>query len=491
VPVLIGAATLAIGSAAAWHYSASGLALAHFDARAHLVVARRILDSLMPGWQQIGAVWLPLPHVLNMLPVQVDAWYRTGASAIAISVLSMAAAAWALASLIRRASGSASASIAGAALLMANPNVLYVQSTPMTEPLLFGTTMVSVAIVAGWLDVGAPMPPRAPGLALVAACLTRYEAWPISAMLIALAGLVLIRRGASFPVALAASARLAVFPAMAILLFMANSRWTTGEWLISSGFYIPENDALGRPSLAWEQIQKGLEQLSGTATVWMAYAGTLLVAIAFFRSRARATLALVLALATSAALPLYAYVQGHPFRVRYSLPLVVACAAVTAAGLSTLPRRLRGAACAAAVALTLYQSAPLDRSAPLIGESLRDSSNMAGRAAVTMYLQRYYDGRLIMMSMGSLGHYMHDLSLIGLRIRDFLQEGNGEVWVEAMRDGPRGHVGWVAIEERSEGGDSLYHRARQYHAFLDGFERVAEGGGVALYRARDKNGDKD
>jgi hypothetical protein len=51
------------------------------------VVARRIFDNLMPGWQQIGAVWLPLPHVLNMFPVQVDDWYRNGASGIAISVL--------------------------------------------------------------------------------------------------------------------------------------------------------------------------------------------------------------------------------------------------------------------------------------------------------------------------------------------------------------------------------------------------------------------
>ena len=82
---LIALATLLVGSAAAIYYSRAGLALSHYDARAHLVVARRIFDSLMPGWQQIGAVWLPFPHVLNMVPVQVDAWYRTGASAIAIS----------------------------------------------------------------------------------------------------------------------------------------------------------------------------------------------------------------------------------------------------------------------------------------------------------------------------------------------------------------------------------------------------------------------
>ena len=37
-------------------YARLDLTLAPYDARAHLVVARRILDSLTPGWQQIGAV---------------------------------------------------------------------------------------------------------------------------------------------------------------------------------------------------------------------------------------------------------------------------------------------------------------------------------------------------------------------------------------------------------------------------------------------------
>src|SRR6187431_3523821 len=104
-PLLVALAVFAYGSWAAAYYSRLGLALAHYDARAHLVVARRILDSLCPGWQQIGAVWLPLPHVLNMLPVQVDAWYRSGASAIAISIASMTVAAWALSRLTARATG--------------------------------------------------------------------------------------------------------------------------------------------------------------------------------------------------------------------------------------------------------------------------------------------------------------------------------------------------------------------------------------------------
>ena len=51
------------------------------------------------------------------------------------------------------------------------------------------------------------------------------------------------------------------------------------------------------------------------------------------------------------------------------------------------------------------------------------------------------------------------------------------------RYGPRGYVTWVAVEERAEGGDAVFQRSKEYAGFLKGFERVAEGGGVALYRA--------
>src|SRR5882757_4766588 len=86
------------GALIAWHYHTLGLTLSHYDARGHLIVARRILDSITPGWQQIGAVWLPLPHLLNALPVQFDVLYRTGASAVVMSVASFAIAAGAIAS---------------------------------------------------------------------------------------------------------------------------------------------------------------------------------------------------------------------------------------------------------------------------------------------------------------------------------------------------------------------------------------------------------
>src|SRR5712692_9887970 len=95
--ITIAAAALIGGALAAWHYHRLGLTLSHYDARGHLVVARRIIDSITPGWQQIGAVWLPLPHLLNAIPVQMDFFYRTGASGVALSIVAFAIAAGAIA----------------------------------------------------------------------------------------------------------------------------------------------------------------------------------------------------------------------------------------------------------------------------------------------------------------------------------------------------------------------------------------------------------
>jgi hypothetical protein len=480
VPLFIGLATLAVGIAAAFYYSAVQLALAHYDARAHLVVARRIIDSLTPGWQQVGAVWLPLPHLLNMLPVQIDVLYRTGASAIAISVISISAATWALSDAIRRTTGSAAGAIAASALLVLNPNVLYLQGTPMTEPLLFAAVMLAIAFTVRWLE-NVDRSPAAAGSALAAACLTRYEGWPIAAAVVCLAVLILMRKGVPVLTAFRGGARLVAFPSVAIALFLINSRWTVGSWFVSSGFFVAENvDALGHPFVAWDQLREGLYRLSGTALVSSGYAGVVLTVMASARSKLKAPILLILAPLAAAALPLSAYVQGHPFRVRYDVPLVAACAALAGAAIGLLWTRVQLIAAALVIGGALIQAHPLDRNAPLILESQRDAVNRKGREAVTAYLVQHRDHRTIMMSMGSLGHYMHDLSAHGFVIHDFLHEGNGDIWNLAMTD-PKAVAGWIAIEEKAEGGDALYLEAKRHPAFLDGFIRVAEGGGVALY----------
>ena len=478
------------GTAAAVEYHRLGLTLAHYDARAHLVVARRVFDSLTPGWQQVGAVWLPLPHLLNALPVQFDLLYRSGFSGVAISVASTAVAAGAIAWLIQRATGSIVGGIVAAALLMLSPDVLYLQSTPMSEPLLFGTTFLALALVARWV-AETPRDRReqrsgaasttAPGWALVAACLTRYEAWPVTVAALALACAGLLRRGWRLPEALRAVRGLALWPVWAGAAFLVNSKVTVGAWFVSSGFFVADNPARRDAWLAWTQVWDGLLQLTGSALPWMACVSGVGILVAFARSRDRAPLILLLALAACAALPWSAYLQGHPVRLRYDVPLVAAAAAIVGAGVALLPRQVRLFAGAAIVAVAVWQAPPFDQHAAVIVESQRDARNTAGRDAVTAYLRSHWNGEPIMMSMGSLGHYMHDLSTAGFRVRDFLHEGNGEIWKYALGH-PQPFVDWIAVEEQAEGGDVLCQQGRLDPRFFGGYERVAEGGGVALYR---------
>jgi hypothetical protein len=126
---------------------------------------------------------------------------------------------------------------------------------------------------------------------------------------------------------------------------------------------------------------------------------------------------------------------------------------------------------------------PVDRRAD--GRQLKWVDRTPARAHVTDCLRTHYDGDTIMASMGSLGHYMQEASKNGFDIRNFLHEGNGDIWLAAL-NGPRPYAGWVLIEEKAEGGDMLAAIAREHPHFLDGYSRVCEGAGLALYRRQNR-----
>jgi len=481
------AAAALVGVVAAVYYHRLGLTLSHYDARGHLVVARRIIDSITPGWQQIGAVWLPLPHLLDFLPVQIDSFYRTGASAVAISVAAFAVAAGSIAWIAAIATDSTAAGVVAAAVFSLNPNVVYLQSTPMSEPLLIASTTLAIALLIAWCAA----PPSAPctrtlragavGTAFALACLTRYEAWPITAAALILA-LCVARREREWTAAIRDVSRIAIYPAAAIVAFIVFSRIVVGQWFVSSGFFVPENKALGNPVLAAAEICWGARNLGGALLMIVAAGGLAALVARAVASRGRTAGASVIAtaLVAAAALPWAAFFKGHPFRIRYMVPLIAAEAigVGTAVGVTA---RFRAAAVVAALAIVAIELRPFDVRAPMVIEAQWEQPNAAPRRAVTAYLRAAYHGETIMASMGSLGHYMQEASTDGFAIRDFLHEGNGDIWLAAL-DGPRPFVGWILIEEKASGGDMLAKIARKNPRFLDGFVRVREGGGLVLYR---------
>ncbi len=77
-PRLVLLAGFLLGTGWFVYFYALGLTTAHYDAKAHLLVARRLLDSTSPGYLQLGVHWLPLLHILYLPLVIFEGQYRTG-----------------------------------------------------------------------------------------------------------------------------------------------------------------------------------------------------------------------------------------------------------------------------------------------------------------------------------------------------------------------------------------------------------------------------
>ncbi len=220
--------------------------------------------------------------------------------------------------------------------------------------------------------------------------------------------------------------------------------------------------------------------LSSEPLVWAAAVGLTAVAVVALLNPSRRAGVVTLALGATAAIPLAAFHRGHPFRIRYMIPLL-AVEAVGCGLAAGVIRRLRIPGAIAILALAAATLRPLDAKAPMVVEAQWDAPNLPIRAQVTACLREWKPGEKIMASMGSLGHYMQEASTAGFQIRDFLHEGNGDIWLAAL-DEPWLYADWMLIEEKAEGGDMLARIARERPKFLEGYERVCEGSGLALYR---------
>jgi hypothetical protein len=163
-------ALAALSASAAWYVFSRGYTLWYGDAEAHLNTARRILDSLTPGYDQLGTPWLPLPHLLTAPFAHVDAWWRSGIAAAPAAAISFLGGGLFLFAAVRRIFDSTAAAVAAAALAALNPNLLYLQSTAMTEAFFY-------AELAAILYFTVSEHALAAALATIAAVLTRYEGW--------------------------------------------------------------------------------------------------------------------------------------------------------------------------------------------------------------------------------------------------------------------------------------------------------------------------
>src|SRR5512143_337944 len=185
-------AAIALSLAALAHYYKWSQILLSGDAVAHISIARRVFDSRTPGPQELGTVWLPLQHLLTIPFMIADAGWSSGVggaipsmAAFVLGVLGMfrlvrSGLAW-----IGAEDGPARvAAWIGAGIFAANPNLIYLQTTALNEPLSLALLIWATAFFTDFAhfalhgeDDEAARHLQWSGWLLAADMLVRYDGW--------------------------------------------------------------------------------------------------------------------------------------------------------------------------------------------------------------------------------------------------------------------------------------------------------------------------
>ncbi len=160
------------------YFFTQGQITAYGDSESHLNIAKRVVASPTPGFAQLGGIWLPLPHLLMTPFVSIDQLWRTGLAGSIVSGIAYAISSLFIYKLIYLLTKNKVASVFGFLVFALNANILYMQSTPMTEVLLIAFFILSMYFFIKFiLNHNDNISLIAAAFFGFCATLTRYDGW--------------------------------------------------------------------------------------------------------------------------------------------------------------------------------------------------------------------------------------------------------------------------------------------------------------------------
>ncbi len=183
----------ALSVAALLYYYAKQELLLYGDAAAHLNIARRVVDNRHPleAYGQLGTVWLPLQHIAMLPFVWSDTLWRSGIAGAIPGMLAFILGTVAIYRLVGVRAGKIAA-YAASVIYALNPNLLYMQTTAMNEPIFLAFFLWALVYLdefargtfppqAGSSVASAQTSPRraleACGITMAGGAFTRYDGW--------------------------------------------------------------------------------------------------------------------------------------------------------------------------------------------------------------------------------------------------------------------------------------------------------------------------
>jgi hypothetical protein len=502
---LVAAGIAAVTLAALHFFYSRGLTNIYGDALAHMEGARRIFDSLTPGYEELGSVWLPLFHLLAAPLARSDYLWRTGLAGSIVSCAAFAGTAWLLYRLGTEINGDRAAGLLAVAGILLSPNLLYLASTPLTEPLAIFWAVLVVYQLFHYRETGRLRALLGAAGAAFLGTLTRYEEWyvlPFAALF------VLLARRQSWGSRLRHMLVFSIIAGAGPLLWLVHNAWRYANplefyngpfsaqtiyahQLATTAFPYPTD---GKPLLSARYYLEDLKLVFGTWPLELAVLG--LVAWVMNRrvwGRGAAAFLLLVpvpfyihALAY-ASLPLYVPTL-FPFtyyNLRYGVEMAPALALFPAFLLPLgLPRRRRYGLLAIFVVVLAWQSYSLlaggVKELAVVKEGILNTPCPSRRQqAIVRFLREHYDGERVLVAAGKWSCVMPE---VGIPYRNTISEVNRRYWRSLRPDAGR----WVKWIIRSDG-DAVDELMRAYPQAFARFELIERDsfpgeGSVAIYR---------
>jgi len=462
-----------VGYVACLYTIGHGTNLDYSDAQSHLTIARRIFDSKAPGFEQLGTVWLPMPHLL-LAPFVVNMWlFSTGWAAGLLGILALSATATGLYLIAARLGLGRAGRLATTLVVLANPAVLYVYTTALTEPVLIMCIVGGMAGLAHWSTSRRRMSAGElavfAGIPSAAAVLSRYEGWALVMTGTLFVLIVSKRRTGQWREALTMAGGYVMIPAAAVLWWLSYNWAIYGKPLefmfgqysayaqqknITDGGLLPTKGNLG---LTLTTFHWSLLETAGVAVLALAACGA--VVLVFRRGFANSTL-LVAVTGSAYAFALLSLFLGqtainndHSLPTTWwnnrfaltALPLVAVLVAVFVQEL-TRPARLRPwLICALLGALVVqnvwWNEDPTGRLA-VLAEGRMSAESTTNSTAAARWLNQHYESGGILMDESARGNAV--LPVMGIPLKEIYNRASGDYFAPALDD-PAKYAKWVFV----------------------------------------------
>lgn len=475
--LLIASVGLLVGLIATYYSWRHGWLHLYTDAITHSTIARRVLDSQNTGFQQLGTVWLPMPHILLMPFVYIFPLWQTGLAGGLLGAVCMAASVGALWRISYRAGFNRPARLVVVAVFLFNPSILYLYTTALTESVLIGSLLCALAGLSGWITA---MPAISPGeLAVFAgipaamAVLSRYEGWAFVAVGVVFVIIASWRRWRSKSYTLTLVFAFVAASAIAVIWWLTYNYVRYGDALdFARGTYsaaaqqqeltdvglLPTKGNLG---LAVRTFNWNVTDIIGPALLIIAAIG----AIALIWTRGASTTAMILWIPAFvypfALLSLYlgqTVIRNDVsspvglFNIRYAAALVPLAAVLIGSVVDLAFSRIRRFApfVTAAIAAVILgfatwqianptQNLGVIREGLLIVEGIKDEVN-----AATWLADHYEGGAILTDDLHGQG-VMH----FGVPLEELYSTFNGAIFDAALKD-PYKYVDWVYADTSND-----------------------------------------